>query len=976
MKKMRQKTLLLLAPCIVLLILLLLQPVQAKKNKNKSNQNQNQHHSDSGSSSSSSGSSSASQDENKPKSGDSGGQHFAMEPQDQTAVVGSRVTLPCRVMEKVGALQWTKDDFGLGQHRNLSGFERYSMVGSDEEGDFSLDIYPLMLDDDAKYQCQVGPGPQGEQGIRSRFAKLTVLVPPEAPKIQQGDYLVTTEDREIELECVSAGGKPAAEITWIDGLGNVLTKGIEYVKEPLADSRRITAKSILKLAPKKEHHNTTFTCQAQNTADRTYRSAKLLLEVKYAPKVTVSVVGGALAGGKIPEGAEVILSCQADANPHELSYRWFINDELMTGDFTTKMVSYQRPISQIQSITSLFTPQIIHNVTRQYHDAIVKCEVVNAVGKSEESETLDISFGPVFRQRPVSVEADLGATVSMRCEVAGNPTPEIEWINENNDQVVGRTPELKLKVTGETAGRYFCKAVVNGFPEIGAEATVYVKRAPIITSHKVQFGGVGSRVKIDCLAFSIPKAEHILWSFEGKVINMSSADPDIYIFEEHHLPEGVRAALIIRDSKASHFGKYNCTVMNSYGGDSLVITLLREPGNIPVLLVVMGSMFSVAIILMIVMIIVVYRKRRSRKKPMPADVIPEASRGGDKLNELKSELRSKAYDVEYSEAGSDGLAINLNQAPMPDVQMKGATLGVPLAGPVKFDERFSGDFGGAGTGDRYNRQCHIKNLKNQQETSYKESPQANGYAHYFEYALDYSPPGEMSGKSKAMSSATLPHSAVSVAAGGATSLGAGGGGTSSGASLPRHQRHELQQSQQNGFLGQPLLQNGIDSRFSAIYGNPYLRTNSSLLPPLPPPSTANPAATPAPPPYHAARHGHGHGHHMNGGLKHYGPGPGASAVLNTSPLANLSGVGAGNGSGVGGNGNGGSSTAVSLGGGGVPGGSVSGSSSNLTASSNTLAATPQTSVGGGQCAQSPSGQFILPNNGKGHTQKGPLATHV
>lgn len=35
--------------------------------------------------------------------------------------------------------------------------------------------------------------------------------------------------------------------------------------------------------------------------------------------------------------------------------------------------------------------QIIHNVTRKYHDAIVKCEVVNAVGKSEESETLDIS---------------------------------------------------------------------------------------------------------------------------------------------------------------------------------------------------------------------------------------------------------------------------------------------------------------------------------------------------------------------------------------------------------------------------------------------------------------------------------------------------------------------------------------------------------------------------------------------------------
>ncbi|XP_017486262.1 PREDICTED: irregular chiasm C-roughest protein-like, partial [Rhagoletis zephyria] len=649
---------------------------------------------------------SSSSHHNNDEKSPSEGQRFAMEPQDQTAVVGSRVTLPCRVMGKVGALQWTKDDFGLGQHRNLSGFERYSMVGSDEEGDFSLDIYPVMLDDDAKYQCQVGPGPEGEAGIRSRFAKLTILVPPEAPKITQGEVIFTTEDREIELECVSAGGKPAAEITWIDGLGNVLSKGIEYVKEPLSDSRRITAKSILKLAPKKEHHNTTFTCQAQNTADRTYRSAKILIEVKYAPKVVVAVIGGALAGGRILEGSEVILSCQADANPPPQSYRWFINDELVTGDYTTKM--------------------IIHNATRQHHEASVKCEVVNAVGKSEETETLDISYGPIFRHRPISVEADLDTNANLRCDVDGNPTPEIEWINENTDQVVGTSANLTLKVTAESAGRYYCKAIVSGFPEIGAEATIFVKRAPIITSHKVQFGAVGSRAKIDCVAFSVPKAEQIIWSFDGKVINMSTADPDIYIFEEQHLPEGVRAALIIKESRSSHYGRYNCTVMNSYGSDSLLINLRPEPGSVPVLLVVMGSLSSVAIVIMIVMLVIVYMKR-SNKKPMPADVIPEASRGGDKLSDLKNELRSKAYDVDYSEAGSDGLAINLTQTSMPDVQMKGATLGVPLAGPVKLDDRFSGEFS-------YSRQCHIKNLKNKETV--------NGYAPYFEYALDYSAPTE------------------------------------------------------------------------------------------------------------------------------------------------------------------------------------------------------------------------------------------
>ena len=47
---------------------------------------------------------------------------------------------------------------------------------------------------------------------RSRDAKLTVHVPPEAPVIINGHELRTTEDRETDIKCVSRGGKPAAEV--------------------------------------------------------------------------------------------------------------------------------------------------------------------------------------------------------------------------------------------------------------------------------------------------------------------------------------------------------------------------------------------------------------------------------------------------------------------------------------------------------------------------------------------------------------------------------------------------------------------------------------------------------------------------------------------------------------------------------------------------------------------------------------------
>lgn len=88
-------------------------------------------------------------------------QKFTIEPENQSAKIGSRVLLPCRVVGKLGVLQWTKDDFGLGTHRNLTAFDRYTMVGNEDDGDYTLQIESLQLEDDAKYQCQVSPGPEG-----------------------------------------------------------------------------------------------------------------------------------------------------------------------------------------------------------------------------------------------------------------------------------------------------------------------------------------------------------------------------------------------------------------------------------------------------------------------------------------------------------------------------------------------------------------------------------------------------------------------------------------------------------------------------------------------------------------------------------------------------------------------------------------------------------------------------------------------
>lgn len=137
-------------------------------------------------------------------------------------------------------------------------------------------------------------------------------------------------------------------------------------------------------------------------------------------------------------------------------------------------------------------------------------------------------------------------------------------------QVVGTSANLTLDVDANTAGRYYCKASVMGFPEVGAEAAIYLKGPPSIISHRTQFGIQGDNVRLECVAFSIPKPEHVMWTYKGNEVD---ADDKDYTILEDPLPEGIKSTLVIRESQQQHFGAYNCSVTNPYGSDVVEINL-------------------------------------------------------------------------------------------------------------------------------------------------------------------------------------------------------------------------------------------------------------------------------------------------------------------------------------------------------------------------------------------------------------------
>lgn len=761
-------------------------------------------------------------------------QRFIMEPQDQNAILGSEVTLPCRVESKIGSLQWTKDDFGLGTHRNLSGYERYKMIGSDVEGDYSLHIRNVTLDDDAIYQCQVSSGLNGEPGIRSRSAQLTVLVAPDPPKITQGAFIDATEEKPVEIECVSIGGKPAAEISWVDSNQVVIKTGIDSRAELLSDGQRYITRSVLRLTPSKEHHNQSITCQAQNLADRASRMATIHLEVKYAPKVKVFVKSED-DNERVPEGSEARIGCNVDANPLPKQYMWYINNKPVIGDYDQEM--------------------IIFNVSRKLNGAIVECEVGNSVGVSTEKMVLEVTYPPSFKTRPKNVEAEDGDTVTLNCDVDGYPQPEIRWLLYEPGrigQVKGKTANLKVKASNTTAGRYLCKANVDGYPEIEAHANVFIKGPPQIISNLTQFGMEGEMVTIDCAALSVPKPDDISWFFNGREISVIHNQE--YAIIETPLSDGiVKTSLVIKSSYSKHFGIYNCSITNEYGNANEGI-LLKPHKTFPLIMILVAVTSIIVILsLIILLIICCRRKRRNAGVSEKTDVkgtnsdYKESDRSSN-ISDFKVPHGDGTYDLDYT---SSNTGSNLKLA------------GLPLAGPVSLPNirhddplmqfRYSNDYSDPMFADAY--------LK------------APGYLSYAEYTPDYPlPPGlrVQSPTQLDIANGNRSHQgSLTRSIDTASTVPISGGNSSQNNSLQRTKPQDESDSINNlglpvGNEGPPIyaqpttkgtlhnggvLPSGLDVRFAATYGNPYLRANVGGFGAQG--QSMKPIATSAPPPYSA-----------------------------------------------------------------------------------------------------------------------------
>ncbi|XP_026536995.1 kin of IRRE-like protein 3 [Notechis scutatus] len=470
---------------------------------------------------------------------------FTQQPQDQVVVAGQPVTLLCAIPEYNGIVLWIKDGLALGVGRDLSSYPRYLVVGDHLSGEHHLKILRADLQDDAVYECQAI-----QAAIRSRPARLTVLVPPDDPIIIGGPIISLRAGDPLNLTCHADNAKPAATIIWMRR-GEVIN-GATYSKTIVRDGKRESIMSTLFVSPSDIENGQIIVCRATNKAVPSGKETSVTIDIQHPPLVNLSV-----EPQPVLEDNTVKFHCSAKANPAVTQYRWAKKGHIIK---EASSDAYET----IVDFTYFFEP--------------ISCEVTNALGSTNISRTVDVYFGPRMMTEPQSLLVDLGSDAVFNCAWIGNPSLTIVWMKRGSGVVLSNENTLTLKnVHQEDAGKYVCRAVV---PRVGAgerEVSLTVNGPPIISSTQTQHALHGEKGQIKCFIRSTPPPDRIAWSWKENVLESGTSGR--YTVETVSTDEGVISTLTISNIVRADFQTiYNCTAWNSFGSDTEIIRL-KEQGT-------------------------------------------------------------------------------------------------------------------------------------------------------------------------------------------------------------------------------------------------------------------------------------------------------------------------------------------------------------------------------------------------------------
>lgn len=341
----------------------------------------------------------------------------------------------CEVSNQAGPVQWSKDGFVLGFNRSIPGYPRYSMTGDPMQGIHNLKIENATLDDDAEYQCQVGPT-SDHKAIRAD-AHVTVLLPPASVTITDhpnGSSVEVRQSESVKLTCVVSQAKPAAQLKWYRKNVELRPDNVHYSVEE-SEGGRQNAISSLTLTPHSDDNGVVYSCEAVHPALESPMATSVRLGVLFAPGPPE--IHGYTEGETIRMGDTTTLRCISRGGNPLAQLVWYRNQEERSVDssYTT---------SGRESVNTLtFVANSSDN------NAVYRCVATNVVSPEPVSAAvrLTVQFAPSKVKVRGPKEAKAGDQITMRCSTErSNPPAEVSWV------VDGRPFESVSTITADPKG--------------------------------------------------------------------------------------------------------------------------------------------------------------------------------------------------------------------------------------------------------------------------------------------------------------------------------------------------------------------------------------------------------------------------------------------------------------------------------------------------------------------------------------------
>ncbi|XP_045484633.1 hemicentin-2-like, partial [Pieris rapae] len=283
-----------------------------------------------------------------------------------------------------------------------------------------------------------------------------------------------------------------------------------------------------------------YKCEANNT--KGFDSADFQVFVLYAPSIVNDLTSRKLTAVVGDRSLEI--HCHATGNPKP-DILWMKDGLPLT----------------------LGTKYFVENGTLIIRDIDIGdagsliCKATNKFGNASETFDVDVLYPPYIGTGSEKVSVIVGELVSIDCDVSGLPLPSVRWFHEGREITSGgryniyRNYTLSFIATVSDTGVYKCEAsnrLGDAIKEVHVDVNVFIPASIKPPLRRVYELGVGSSVRLDCVAEGTPKPT-VKWLYKpflGCCEKIISATFDNNTYAMDHI--------LVNQS-----GHYICTAQNS-----------------------------------------------------------------------------------------------------------------------------------------------------------------------------------------------------------------------------------------------------------------------------------------------------------------------------------------------------------------------------------------------------------------------------